>query len=106
MDHMVRRNEVLQKRDAKAKPHLEQYAPIWLINEEVMLEEEAVQFDVVFRNVKLGWIQRRYRYDAFNDVLYHKGQHIVADEDEIIDITEQEPYIRGVASDVANAYGG
>lgn len=103
--------ELRSKRDAKAKPHLEQYAPVWIVDERVLLEEEAIQFNVLFLHSTAGdnyspsWVSRRYRYDAFNDTLYHKGQNRV-DEEEALEFTETEPYITTTAADVPNAYGG
>ena len=104
-------SEILAKRDAKAKSHLEQYAPVWIVDEKVLVEEEAVQFNVVFLHLRAGldekpaWVSRRYRYDAFNNTLYHKGQTLI-DEDDAVEIQAQEPYITAVFSDIPNAYGG
>lgn len=103
--------DLLDKRDNKAKSHLEQYAPVWIIDEIVLLEEEAVQFNAVFLHLRAGlderpaWVSRRYRYDAFNDTLYHKGQNVL-DEDAALDIQENEPYIDASITDTSNAYGG
>ncbi|QPC80994.1 hypothetical protein G4Y79_14915 [Phototrophicus methaneseepsis] len=110
-DQYIHVEDLRQKRDAKAKPHLEQYAPVWLIHEIVFAEEEAIQFNVVFEHPTAGqfntpaWISRRYRYDAFNDVLYHKGQNRISDE-EMAEITQEEPYISTIVADVPNSYGG
>lgn len=99
------------KRDEKAKPHLEQYAPVWIVDEKVILEEEAIQFNVVFLHPHAGsenkavWVNRRYRYDGFNNTLYHKGQTLL-DEDEALDITEQAPFINATVTDTPNSYGG
>jgi len=103
--------EILAKRDEKAKPHLEQYAPVWIVDEKVLLEDEAVQFNVVFLhptaglNSKPAWVSRRYRYDGFNNTLYHKGQTVL-DEDAALEIQSQEPYIDATVSDMPNSYGG
>lgn len=94
-----------QKRDEKTIPHLRQYAPVWLVSEIVLPEDEAIQFNVVFQHNLHGWVNRRYRYDAFDNVLYHKGQ-VTVDEDDALEITEQEPYITATVSDIPNAYGG
>ena len=110
-EDIVTINEIRQKRDAKAHDHLAQYAPVWIVDEVYMPEEEAVQFNVVFMhptagpNGKPSWVNRRYRYDGFNDTLYHKGQHRV-DEDTAVEITETEPYITTTIADIPNAYGG
>lgn len=103
--------ELVAKRDAKVKAHLEQYAPVWLIDEKVLLEEDAIQFNVVFLHPTAGpdhtqhWVNRRYRYDGFNNVLYHKGQLLV-EEDSILDIIESDPYLTALVSDTPNSYGG
>lgn len=96
---------LLQKRDAKAKPHLSQYAPVWLIDQKVIAEDEAVQFNVVFLHSRYGWVSRRYRYDGFNNVLYYKGQTILSEE-EALKIQEKDPYINVTVADIPNAYGG
>lgn len=96
---------MLRKRDAKARPHLEQYAPVWLVDEKIIADEEAVQFNVVFQHNLYGWVNRRYRYDAFNDVLYHKGQTQLTEE-QAFAIMDQEPYITSNLTDIPNAYGG
>lgn len=93
------------KRDATARPHLIQYAPVWLIDEKVMPDDEAIQFNVVFQHSRYGWVSRRYRFDGFNNVLYHKGERIIS-EAEALKVQEQEPYISAVVPDIPNNYGG
>jgi hypothetical protein len=111
MVHDTTASELKTKRDAKVKSHLEQYAPVWLLNETVLLEEEAIQFNVVFLHPrasldeKPAWVSRRYRFDAFNNTLYHKGQTLL-DEDEALEIQTAEPYLSSVVSDIPNSYGG
>ncbi len=97
--------EILKKRDERVKPHLQQYAPVWLVDEKIIPEDEAVQFNVVFQHSRYGWVNRRYRFDAFNGVLYHKGQHTIS-EDEALAVQEKEPYVSAVVTDIPNAYGG
>lgn len=93
-------------RDEKAIPHLEQYAPVWIIEEKLIPHDSSLQFHVLFQHNRYGWVNRRYRYDGFNNTLYHKGQTLV-DEDDALDIIEgKEPYIEGAISDTPNAYGG
>ncbi len=92
-------------RDAKAHPHLVQYAPVWLVAEQVIPEEDAILFNVVFVHPYYGWINRRYRYDAFNDVLYHKGQNRIS-EQEALEIEKTTPYIEAQTINTVNAYGG
>ncbi len=94
-----------QKRDAKAFPHLAQYAPVWLVDERVFEADEAIQFNVVFEHHLYGWVSRRYRYDGFNDVLYYKGQTVITEE-EALDIQYAAPYIEAPISDIPNSYGG
>jgi predicted SPOUT superfamily RNA methylase MTH1 len=111
MVHTTSTKELKTKMDAKAKPHLEQYAPVWIIDEKVLLEEEAIQFNVVFLHPRANldespsWVNRRYRYDAFNNTLYHKGQTLL-DEEAVVEIQAKEPYINAVSSDIPNSYGG
>lgn len=94
-----------EKRDAKSKPHLEQYAPVWIVNEQIIVNDEAIQFEAVFQHSQYGWVNRRYRYDGFNDVLYHKGQ-VAASEGDVLAIEEKEPYIAPMVADIPNSYGG
>ena len=96
---------LLQKRDVKAKPHLEQYAPVWLADQKIIPEDEAVQFNVIFEHNRYGWVSRRYRYDGFNNVLYYKGQ-IILSEDQALKVQEQNPYLAATVGDIPNAYGG
>ena len=97
--------QLLKKRDGKVIAHLEQYAPVWIVDEQVMPQEEAVQFNVVFQHNLYGWVNRRYRYDGFNNVLYHKGQTLISPE-KVLDIQEKEPYITSAVADIPNSYGG
>lgn len=98
-------DQMRRRRDAKTKPHLAQYAPVWLVNEIVIAEDEAIQFNAVFQHNLYGWVSRRFRYDAFNDVLYYKGQ-VTISEDDALTIAEHEPYLSAAISDIPNAYGG
>ncbi|MDX2138395.1 MAG: hypothetical protein SF123_09905 [Chloroflexota bacterium] len=102
---MTLEERLRKQRDEKAIPHLAQYAPVWLVDEKVIEEDEALQFNVVFQHHLYGWVNRRYRYDGFNNVLYHKGQNTL-DEDEAFALTDKEPYIVAQVSDIPNAYGG
>jgi hypothetical protein len=105
MTSMTNEQLLLQKRDAKAKPHLEQYAPVWLVEQKIIAEDEAVQFNVVFEHNRYGWVNRRYRFDGFNNVLYYKGQ-IILSEAEALKVQEKEPYLSAAVADIPNAYGG
>ncbi|MCA9903901.1 MAG: hypothetical protein KC547_08595 [Anaerolineae bacterium] len=102
---MTSAETILQRRDAKVKSHLTQYAPVWIVNETIIAEDEAVQFEAVFQHNLYGWVSRRYRYDSFNDVLYFKGQGVLSEE-AALNIQEQEPYIAAQVADIPNAYGG
>jgi hypothetical protein len=96
---------ILEKRDAKVETHLMQYAPVWIVDQNVSPSDETVLFDAVFQHNQYGWVRRRYRYDAFNDVLYYKGQ-LVLTESEVLAIQEQEPFLVPAVADIPNAYGG
>ncbi|MDX2160563.1 MAG: hypothetical protein SF162_04480 [bacterium] len=97
--------QLLQLRDEKARPHLEQYAPVWIVDQKIIDEDQAVQFNAIFQHNLYGWVSRRYRYDGFNDVLYHKGQRTISEE-QALTFQEQEPYLAIVVNDIPNAYGG
>jgi hypothetical protein len=96
---------LIQKRDSKAKPHLEQYAPVWCVDEKMVPDDEAVLFNVIFQHNQYGWVNRRYRYDGFNDVLYYRGQ-VSIPEDQVLVVQEQQPYIETTVMDITESYGG
>jgi hypothetical protein len=102
---MASLEQVRQQRDEKTIPHLAQYAPVWIIDEKFIEEDDSLQFNVVFQHPLYGWVNRRYRYDGFNAVLYHKGQTLLS-EDAALDSTQSEPYVAAQISDIPNAYGG
>lgn len=102
---MANLEQVRHQRDEKVIPHLIQYAPVWIIDEKFIEEDDSLQFNVVFQHPLYGWVNRRYRYDGFNGVLYHKGQTLLS-EDVAIDSTQSEPYVSAQISDIPNAYGG
>lgn len=89
----------------KATNHLEQYAPIWLVEDKPIPEEDAILFDVVFFHPEYKWVSRRYRYDAFQDVLYQKGQRSI-DEETALEIQEQPPFISAPMINSVDSYGG
>lgn len=99
------RSAILKKRDMKVRATLEQFAPVWLVEDRMEAQDDADTFTVVFQHNLYGWVSRRYRYDAFNDTLYYLGQ-MQMPEEKAIEITERDPYITTTISDVANAYGG
>jgi len=94
-----------QKRDAKTIPHLNQYAPVWIVEEKFISSDEALLFNVVFQHHEYGWVNRRYLYDGFNDVLYHKGQ-IEASDELVTSLQDKTPYLTPDIADIPNAYGG
>lgn len=96
---------IREKRDLKAKPHLEQYAPVWLADEKSIPNDEALVFNVVFQHPFYGWVSRRYRYDGFNDVLYYRGQTVLTEE-QAVQYQEKEPYLEVAVADIPNSYGG
>lgn len=97
--------DLYSKRDAKVRAHLAQYAPVWIITQKIIPSDEAVLFEVLFMHNLYGWVNRRYLYDGFNDVLYHKGQ-VQATDDLVMQVTAQDPFIDAVVPDTVNAYGG
>ncbi len=96
---------ILERRDARVLPHLEQYAPLWLVDQRLVSEDDAVIFNVVFQHHLYGWVDRRYKFDAFNDVLYHMGQNSLT-EDEALELQESDPWISATVADIPNSYGG
>jgi len=96
---------MLQKRNAKVQNHLAQYAPIWLVQEEIILDEDTIQFEVVFLHPRYQWVRRRYRYDFYNDTLYQLGQ-VAVDEGDTFDLQNQEPFISTEVMNTVNSYGG
>lgn len=93
------------QRNDKVRDHLAQFAPIWLVDEKVILDEDAIQFNVVFFHPHYDWVNRRYRYDAYDDVLYQRGQNVL-DEDEAIEIQSQPPFLSAPTINTIDSYGG
>jgi hypothetical protein len=85
------------RRDAKISAALNGAAPIWLIHDEWRAAEECFMFDLIYRHSIYGWIEQRFKYDAFNDVLYHFGQRALS-EAEALSTQESEPYLPGEVS--------
>jgi len=98
-------SEMRARRDEKARPHLEQYAPVWIVEEQVLEDEDAIRFDVVFYHPRYGWVNRRYRFDAFNSVLYYLGQTPIPEADAVA-IEERDPYIAAAVINTVDSYGG
>src|SRR5262245_21634614 len=96
------RERMSEKRDKKVRATMQQLAPIWLVSEEYRPREDSLLFNLVFENPVYGWVSERFKYDAFNDVLYHMGVKRVS-EAEALSIQEQEPYLNAeVATRVPN----
>jgi hypothetical protein len=102
---MSSETNLLTKRDNKAIPHLNQYAPVWLTDEQTIPDDETVLFNTIFLHKDHGWINRKYRYDGFNNVLYYRGQSPISEE-EAIEIQKGTPYITTLITDAPNSYGG
>jgi hypothetical protein len=96
---------ILEKRNTKVESHLIQYAPVWIIDQNVSPSDETVLFDAVFQHNQYDWVRRRYRYDAYNDVLYYKGE-VKLSESEVLAIQEQDPFLVSTVANIPNAYGG
>lgn len=95
-----------QLRDEKVKPHLSQYAPVWMVDEVVLPQDDVIQFNVVFYHSYYGWVNRRYRFDAFNKVLYHKGQNVISEDEALLNLEEKPPYIPAETINTVDSYGG
>jgi hypothetical protein len=99
----ISREDAMRNRDVKVRAALSHVAPIWKVSDEYRPNEESVLFNVVYVNPEYGWINQRFKYDAFNDVLYRMGEKRLS-EAESLSIQEQEPYILGeVATRVPEA---
>jgi hypothetical protein len=94
-----------QARDAKVRVHLEQYAPVWMVKDTPQPDDESLVFDVVFYHPRQTWVNRRYRYDSFTDVLYYSGQ-VPVSEVVALAVMEQTPYIPAEVVNTVNSYGG
>jgi hypothetical protein len=98
-----RQDEVRELRDNKIRQLLGELAPIWLVKDAFHPREDSVLFALVFQDPSYGWMERHYKYDAFNDILYMMGWRLLSEE-EIGKILETEPYVPGdLAVHVPNA---
>jgi len=93
------------RRDEKVRMHLEQYAPVWLVEEKPILKDDAMLFNVVFFHPQYEWVSRRYQFDAFNNVLYYQGQ-VTISEAEALAYAEKRPYIPAETINMVDSYGG
>ena len=97
------RERMTEKRDKKIRMTMRELAPIWLASEEYRPREDSLLFNLVFENPVYGWVSERFKYDAFNDVLYHMGVRRIAEEEGLA-IQEKEPYLSAeVATRVPNS---
>ncbi len=103
---MLTEAQLKAMRDVKARKTLEQYAPVYLVSEKLDLEKPAILFNVVFQHHLYGWVNRRYTYDGFNDVLYYKGQVKIGEDDVVGIATSRIPYFSTVSENVVDSYGG
>jgi hypothetical protein len=94
-----------EARDTKVRVHLDQYAPVWMVRDTPQPDDESLLFDVVFYHPDQQWVNRRYRFDAFTDVLYNFGQILISEEVALA-IQEQPPYISAEVVNTVNSYGG
>ena len=92
-------------RDTKVHEHLQQYAPLWMIDDTADTAKDSVYFKVIFYHPTYGWVSRRYWYDAYTDVLLQRGQ-LTLDEDTILSYQEEEPYLDAEGGNSMSSYGG
>jgi hypothetical protein len=88
----------------KIKQFLGEIAPVWVVDQTFRPREDSVLLSLVYEDASYGWINRRIKYDAFNDVLYHMGWRLLKEED-TLSIQEAAPFISGEATHVPNAPG-
>ena len=98
--------QMRELRDAKVKSHLGQYAPVWLVDEVPILNDDALQFNVVFYHPYYKWVNRRYRFDAFNNALYQQGQTSISEDEALFNLEEKKPYIAAETVNTVDSYGG
>ena len=99
---MYSQAEAQKRRDRQINSVLRHFAPFWLLNDEYRPQEESFLFDLVYPHSEYGWLQASYKYDAFNDVLYHMGEHSISEEESLI-VQESDPYLMGeVATAIPN----
>src|SRR5260221_14328601 len=94
--------QMRERRDKKVLTTMGERAPIWLINDQYRPREEGYVFKLVYANPVDGWVSERYKYDSYNDVLYHMGSRILSEE-ETLEFEQKDPFIPGeVATRVPN----
>jgi hypothetical protein len=91
------------RRDEKVRTGLSEFAPIWLTDDTFRANEESLYFYLIYAHPYDGVIKERFKYDAFNDVLYHMGARKLSDE-EVLVFQDQPPFLDGdVLTQVKNA---
>jgi hypothetical protein len=86
--------QIRVRRDAKVQQAMADFAPVWLENEEYRVHEDSVLFNLIYAHPVHGWLNERFRYDAFNDVLYHMGERRLK-EVEVLPYEERAAYVAG-----------
>lgn len=82
------------RRQIKIQDSMAQFAPIWLMNDTYNVDEQSLVFELIYAHPSDGMLRERFRYDAFNDVLYHKGAQKLTEEEMLV-IEDQTPYVDG-----------
>jgi len=91
------REQMVVKRDLKVRAAMGELAPIWLAHDEYRPREDSLLFNLIYPHSLYGWVSERYKYDGYNDVLYHMGERRLTEE-ETLPLQEKEPYIPGEVS--------
>ncbi len=99
----ISREAMNKQREQKIRGAMGQWAPLWLIDDDYRPREDSLVFSLAYQHPVYGWVKHHFKYDGFNDVLYHMGEERLTEESALA-IQEQEPYIPGeVSSRVPNA---
>jgi hypothetical protein len=93
----VNEAHVRERRDNKVRLMMADRAPIWLEKDEFRPHEEGLVFNLIYANTVDGWVSERYKYDGYNDVLYHMGTRILSEE-ETLSYEQTPPYIDGAVA--------
>ena len=88
------KEQMREKRDKKLRAAMMDRVPLWLENDEYRPNEDSLLFNLIYANEVDGWISERFKYDGFNDVLYHMGERLLTEE-ETLKYQEKEPYLSG-----------
>ncbi len=91
------------QREKKIRGAMGMWAPFWLVDDQYRPREDGLVFSLVYQHPVYGWVKHHFKYDGFNDVLYHMGEARLSEAD-VLAIQEQEPFIPGeVSTRVPNA---